>query len=133
MVWRPCRTPAHTEPPGRPGNEEGSREDRIARHRTEVAAVLREGPIVTEHVVLVAPQTDRRERRCLDVVGLRPVDEDTPAAADNGVARNADHALLQTSGRVRIGSEHSAELATGGEDDDLPTMRVSETVGEPLG
>jgi hypothetical protein len=69
----------------------------------------------------------------VDVVRLRPVDEDTPATADNGVARNADHALLQTSGRVRIGSERATELTTSVEDDDLPTMRVSETVGEPLG
>jgi hypothetical protein len=63
--------------------------------RAEVAVVLRVRSVVAEHEVLVRAQMDCRERRRLDVVGLRAVDEDAVVAADDRVAGKSDQPLLE--------------------------------------
>jgi hypothetical protein len=132
MVRGSCRTPA------RRASRAARRRGWFARRSHLVAQDRSRGCLArrsdfADHEVLLGPEPDLRERRCLDVVGLCPVDEDAAAAADDVVAGDADHALLQTLGRIRVGREVSAELTAGVKDDDLPTMRVAQAVGEAFG
>ena len=68
-----------------------------------------------------------------DVVSLSPVDEDTAAATDDGIAGDADHTLGQVEiACVRVGRDRAAKLATGVDDHDLSPVRVAEVVREAL-
>ncbi len=124
----------HTSASERPVDKNHTTEDRIARHRPKVAAVLREAAIVTEDEVLTRAETGEGKVVRRDFVCLLSVDHDPSPATDYRVARNPNHTLADIEvTRLGVGYNRPAQLAPSAKRDDLASVWIAKAIGESLG